>query len=108
MTWTSKKRDWKELERKIQLDIDSNKNILEEGKLEDIQHYLDHGEYSMAFEYLYLEVMENKEMNFTLGIDDAKEIATFFELYDPNECMVDPDFWSKFMNFLWYCQIKKF
>ena len=64
MTWASKERDWYKLVADIQSEIDANKEIIPIEHIRWIQHYLDHDEYSMAFEYLYLEIMERKESIF--------------------------------------------
>jgi hypothetical protein len=100
MTWGNKERDWKSLVVDIQSEIEANKHIIPKERVADIEHYLNHGEYSMAFEYLYLELMERHGTQFILGADKAREIALFFELDDENECMVDHKFWPKFEAFL--------
>ena len=100
MTWASKERDWYKLVADIQSEIDANKEIIPIEHIRWIQHYLDHDEYSMAFEYLYLEIMERKESVFFLGKEKVREIALFFNLDDGNECMVDYLFWPKFQDFL--------
>ncbi len=100
MTWGNKDRDWNKLVAEIQSEIDANINSIPTDRINDIQRYLDHDEFSMAFEYLYLEIMERTEARFTLGAEKASEIALFFGLNDENECMVDGDFWAKFQIFL--------
>ncbi|GAA0621241.1 hypothetical protein [Thalassospira tepidiphila] len=100
MCWGNKDRDWNKLVSDIQSEIDANTTIIPSNHLDYIQHYLDHDEYSMAFEYLYLEIMEREDSHFTLGKEKALEIALFFGLDDENECMVDGKFWPKFKSFL--------
>jgi len=100
MAWGSKERDWSALVSDIQQEISANRHILPPIHLESIQHYLDHGEYSMAFEYLYLEIMERPNSQRTLGSEKVREIALFFELNDENECMVDHRFWPKLEAYL--------
>ncbi|KZL03163.1 hypothetical protein PsAD26_04684 [Pseudovibrio sp. Ad26] len=100
MTWGNKNRDWHALVADIQSEIDANKSIISAEHISSIEHYLEHGEYSMAFEYLLLEIMENADANFTLGVEKAQEIGLFFDLSDPNECMIDGEFWGKFQTFL--------
>jgi hypothetical protein len=105
MSWSSKERDWNELIADIQSEIVANKFVIPQERVNDIEHYLDSGEYSMAFEYLYLEIMERPNSVFHLGVEKAKEIAIFFGLDDENECMVDHEFWNKFLK--WSEQLKK-
>ncbi|WP_417582457.1 hypothetical protein [Nitrincola sp.] len=100
MTWGNKDHDWKKLISDIQSEIDANKDVIPKERLSNIQYYLDHDEYSMAFEYLYLEIMEREGACFTLGKQSVKEIALFFDLNDENECMVDARFWPKLQAFL--------
>ena len=100
MTWAGKNCDWKKLVETLQSEIDANSNVIPTARLSDIQHYLDHDEYSMAFEYLYLEIMERPNSHFTLGEAKALEIALFFELNDTDACWVDYRFWAKFQDFL--------
>ena len=64
MTWANKECDWNKLVADIQLEIDANKKIIPLEHIQWIQHYLDHGEYGMAFEYLYLEIMGRTESVF--------------------------------------------
>lgn len=92
--------NWESLVEKIQTEINANNGVIPKERLVDIRHYLDHDELGMAFEYLFLEIMENKSSIFTLGVREAREIALFFKLNDENECMVDPGFWPKFEMFL--------
>lgn len=100
MNWGYKDRNWNDLIFDIQSEVDANKKIIPNERIKDIEHYLNHGEYSMAFEYLYLEIMERSEANFILGPKKVNEIALFFELNKKNECMIDEDFWDKLQNFL--------
>lgn len=95
-----KSYDWEGLVEKIQTEINANDGVIPKERLVDVQHYLDHDELGMAFEYLLLEIMENKNSNFTLGVREAREVALLFKLNDENECMVDPGFWPRFEIFL--------
>nr|WP_299498406.1 hypothetical protein [uncultured Rhizobium sp.] len=100
MSWGNKQYDWSELVSYLQEEIDANKGIIPADGLRWVQHYLDHDEYSMAFEYLYLALMDIEGSRFTKGKQRAVEIALFLNLNDQNECMIDADFWQKFQNSL--------
>ena len=82
----------------LQKEIDENINNIPDNKLSDIQHYLDHDEYGMAFEYLYLEIMENENARCSMEIANIREIGLLLEL--DKECMIEENFWEKFEAFL--------
>ncbi len=98
MSWAEKEADWEELVATIKAEIDANRSAIPEDRIEYIEHYLLHGEYSMAFEFLYLEIMERDNSVFYLGVEKARKLALFFDLNDEDECMVDHKFWSKFLE----------
>jgi len=100
MVWGGKERDWNKLVNDIQSEINANRHIIPQDRINDIEHYLNHDEFSMAFEYLCLEIMERDEAVFSLGIEKIKELALFFDLDDENECMVDGQFWPKLKSYL--------
>ena len=100
MTWAGKKCDWKKLVETLQSEINANSSVIPADRLSAIQPYLDHDEYGMAFEFLYLEIMERPNSHFTLGEARAREMALFFDLNDEDWCWVDHRFWPKFEDFL--------
>lgn len=100
MAWGDKECDWQLLVSTIQSEIDANIDIIPDKHIKAIQHYLDHDEYSMAFEYLYLEIAERADAKFTLGVKKANEIALFFDLDKEDECMISGEFWNDFQSFL--------
>lgn len=98
MTWATKNLDWKKLVLEIQKEIDANSRIIPNDRIEWIQHYLDHDEYAMSFEFLYLEVMEREGAICSLGKKKAEEVGRLLDL--DKETHYDNDFWKKFMEFL--------
>ena len=100
MTWANKDANWQELINKIQIELNANKHVIDSKKISDIQDYIDFGEISMAFEYLYLEIMEADNSLCVLGLAEVKELALFFDLNYPNECMVDHLFWNKLLGWI--------
>lgn len=98
MIWGNKEMDWNQLVVVIQSEIDANKTAIPQERIKDIQLYLESGEYGMAFEYLYLEIIERHDCTSYLGFEKAREIALFFSLDDKDECMVDDEFWDKFLK----------
>lgn len=70
-------------------------NLVKESK-EAIKNYLNHGEYEMAFEILFTEIINH---NSTGKIDYNKALKIGQELNLRNESIYDPGFWVKFESF---------
>jgi hypothetical protein len=99
MTWAEKHADWGSLKSEIRsLLAEFQRNISDE-RTADIEHYLEHGELSAAFEYLVLEIMECGIDQSYVNLVRLRELGLFFDLNDENECMIDGDFWPKFQKF---------
>jgi hypothetical protein len=62
-----------------------------------INHYITHSEIEMAFEVMFLEVINQ---NLAIRIDSGTAIRTAKELSLDKETVFDVDFWSKFTNFI--------
>lgn len=99
MTWAEKKADWGSLSSEIKSMIAQSQYIIPAERVADIEHYLEHGELSSAFEYLVLEIIEDEVGRSNLNLPRLTELALFFDLNDENECMIDGDFWPKFQKF---------
>ncbi len=100
---TNKSKIWEAIISDIESEINANRKVIPESRMSDIQHYLAHDEYGMAFEYLYLEIMEREDSRFELGSDRAVELAIFFKLDNEDECMIDPEFWVKLQEYIRVC-----
>lgn len=70
---------------------------LEEETVESVSHYLHHGEPEMAFEGLFLDVME---VNPTVDLDwrQCEEIGRQLNLHQAS--VFDFEFWPKFEEFV--------
>ena len=77
MIWAGKTCNWDFLVKEIQAEIDSKVGQIPSEHIAWIQHYLDHDEYSMAFEYLLLEIMEREDAKLAMDPKRAIEMATF-------------------------------
>lgn len=69
---------------------------LDDDSVNSILHYLQHDEYEMAFEGLFLEIMRFDKSP-QIDLDLAKKIAVFLKLDE--ESVFDFDFWMKFKQF---------
>jgi hypothetical protein len=99
MTWATKNLDWQQLVTDIQSEINANKEKIPEDRIKCIQHYLDHDEYAMAFEFLYLEIIERNGATCTLGKEKAQKIALMLDL--DKEMNYDQAFWKKFQKLVY-------
>lgn len=76
--------------------LDSVKPIIDPDIIDFTYHYINHDEYEMAFEGLFLEIIKHKNIP-SLNIKKCQEIAVFLKLNQ--ETVYDMEFWSKFENF---------
>ncbi len=79
--------------------IDKNNEYLDTESKEAILNYIEHDEYEMAFEGLFIELIK---LNLLLSSDDERDMA--FELaqklnLDKNS-IFEEQFWEMFMNFI--------
>lgn len=95
---------WEENEHQFRSEIKSmieaNEAFIPDARLADIRHYFEHGELSMAFEYLMMEIIDHNNNETKLDHERAAELALIFQLNDVNNCMIDGEFWQKFQNYL--------
>lgn len=98
MDWAEKNMNWHEIAQAIQDEVDSNSHIIPDKRLHDIRHYLNHDEYGMAFEYLYLEIMDRKGSVFSLGPIKANKIGRLLDL--DKETLIDEKFWCRFQEYI--------
>ena len=73
------------------------KEQLDEESIEAVEHYVDHDEYEMAFEGLFIELIK---LNIKPSIDTKKilEIGKFLNLNQ--DSVFDDTFWDKLINYL--------
>jgi hypothetical protein len=75
--------------------IENINGIVNKSDLEFVTHYIDHGEYEMAFEALCLLLIERKKYPLGFNFKKTKEIAIFLKLNI--ETVYDDEFWKKFI-----------
>ena len=91
-----KENTWNYIQAFIHSALKTARPELDEESIEAVQHYLDHDEYEMAFEGLFIEIMKLQnvpEINFR----ESREVAKLLNLH--KESVFDTDFWSKFDDF---------
>lgn len=100
MSLENKKLDLSLIASDIEKGLEANLNVISSEKVSDIRHYLYHDELIMAFEYLYLEIIESKGGRITLDQDRVLEIVNVFGLDNEIECMIDHNFGEKLKLFI--------
>ena len=97
MTKKLEKEFWSNTEQLLQTLLDDHSDRLDCDSKAWVQHYLDHSEYEMAFEGLFIELMKldpkPMDINFRTFIELGKTLGL------EKDSVLDADFWSKFMQF---------
>lgn len=70
---------------------------LDEESYNAVEHYLNHDEYEMAFEGLFIELIQSKSKPI-IDFKNSRKIALALGL--DKESVFDGDFWIKFEKFL--------
>ena len=75
-----------------------NKANIDESSIEAVKHYISHAEYEMAFEGLFIDLIE---INFYLS-DKQKEMAMNFgkQMGLDHESVFSDSFWDGFLNYV--------
>lgn len=85
------------MQKLIQALLNEFSSLLDAESITFVQHYLDHGEYEMAFEGLFIELMKaNAQI-------DKCELEKYFklgqDLHLDEDSVFDGSFWDKFKEF---------
>ena len=76
--------------------IEFLKNILDNDTLDSVRHYLNHGEYEMAFEGLFIEIMKLNKVP-KIDFSKSREIGQLLKLDE--DSVFDFEFWKKFEEY---------
>ena len=85
-----------EEKQKLENFIEKSKSVLSLEGLEGVAHYLNHGEYEMAYEGLVIELYTTGLYPSNFNFAEWKELGLAFEL--EKESVFDEEFWDKFNN----------
>ena len=89
--------DYKYVEEFVNSILEQLKNILDVDTVNFVQHYLNHDEYEMAFEGLFIEIKKLDKMP-KIDFSKSKEIAEILKL--DQDSVFDFEFWKKFNDYL--------
>jgi hypothetical protein len=89
-------KDWEFIKSSIEAILNSVSHKLERSLIEQVLHYIEHDEFEMAFEILFIELMNTKHLPL-LDYKKSRQIGELLEL--DKETIFDPSFWEKFIDF---------
>lgn len=89
--------NWNSIKAYLQLELDKQRENLEQDAIESIHHYINHDEFEMAFEGLFLEMFKMKR-NALFDEKKAEEIALLLKLN--RQTVFDDNFWYKFTRYI--------
>lgn len=89
--------NWKYIREFIQSILKTVQPKLDKETVDSVNHYIDHDEYEMAFEGLFLEIMK---LNKAPKIDllKVKEVGELLKLHE--ESIFDFEFWKKLEEYI--------
>ena len=98
MTSLDDKEFWLNTEKMLQKLLKRFSRRLDGKTVDSVQHYLDHSEYEMAFEGLFIDLMD-------LGVElHDVECHAYVELGKSlsldEDSVLDAEFWTKFVRFI--------
>lgn len=88
---------YKEIKEYILLTLEIVESKLDSESIDFVNHYVNHDEYEMAFEGLFLEIMKLEEIP-KIDFLKSKMIGELLNLNE--ESVFDIDFWHKFKIYL--------
>ncbi|MDY6930104.1 MAG: MafI family immunity protein [Pseudomonadota bacterium] len=98
MNDSSEKNFWLCAENRIQTLLNRFVGLLDTETVESVQHYLDHSEYELAFEGLFIELMK---VDAVLEKDESEiYLKLAMELGLDRDSVFDGKFWEKFKAFM--------
>ena len=97
MANVNEKEFWQNAERILLVLLNRYSIELDDDSRESVQHYLDHSEYEMAFEGLFIELMALKLETYDIEFNSYVELGKVLGLKE--ESIFDADFWMKFISF---------
>jgi hypothetical protein len=89
--------DFDETEAFILNVLEKARPNLDKESIDAVIHYVHHNELEMAFEGLFLEII-NRNLLFSINIEQADRIGKSLKLNE--ESVYDSEFWTKFQIYL--------
>jgi hypothetical protein len=90
------KYDWHSINNFIRKSLEENQDSLDQETIDFVNHYLQYDEYEMAFEGLFIELMDLGQSS-NVDLEKSWEIGQELELHKYS--IFDETFWVKFEIF---------
>ena len=84
--------------KKLNAVLELCREILCDEAIAEVVHYIAHDEPEIAFEGLFIELMQQKTMPDAIIKKDCLALGQYLKL--DSESVLDPDFWKNFIIFL--------
>jgi len=91
------KTDWNQIDKFIRYALVQVESFLEPEVINSVKHFLDHAEFEMAFEGLFIEIMKLDAIP-KIDMVQSKKVAEQLRLNE--ETIFDFKFWNKFERYI--------
>jgi len=98
MTDKNEKSTWLKLDTDMYRLLEQCAADLPEESVSSVKHYIDHSEYEMAFEGLFLDLIAAGKMPIDVAPSFCRKLGRFLGL--DSETVLDDEFWDKFIGFM--------
>jgi hypothetical protein len=89
--------NWKYIKEFIQMTLESIQLKLDKESIDFVSHYINHDEYEMAFEGLFIEIMKLAKAP-KIDFIESKKVGELLKLDE--ESVFDFEFWEKFEEYI--------
>jgi hypothetical protein len=94
----NEKINWFKIKTYIEEVLRLYSNFLSAETVDAVNHYLEHDEFEMAFEGLFLDLMKIERLPPLLDAKECSDLAKKMKL--DKESIFDRAFWEKFLSFM--------
>ena len=91
------KDNWVYIKEFIQMILKTVQLNLDKETVDSVNYYINHDEYEMAFEGLFLEIMKTEQVP-KIDLIECKEVGELLKLNE--ESVFDFEFWEKFEEYI--------
>ena len=90
-----------ELNNRVTALFNKIKYLFDEEAVKTIKNFLENYEYEMAFEAIFIELREIKDVPNQLKQEEALNLGLDLNLNLPENVVLDDNFWEKFLEYIY-------